>query len=184
MRDDSGVTRDDILKMFSMIEEAGRFMAGLPQDSYEDCTHVAVVDGVILHRVSMKHVRSFEGDKLGANKVDLQCATGVQEVFNQAGHPIGMTRFWGPGLRVKGNPIPPGTAIASFRDGNYCDDHAAIFVKETKKGLVVFDQYEAKTWGSRTLWFGWKRKPYSNDGDLFYTISVSKPDRLKTRKDT
>lgn len=82
-------------------------------------------------RVDLKHCAKYEGE----------CATGVQYVFAKAGKPLGRTALWREGVKVKGNNIKPGTAIASFRNGRFRQDHAAILVKETKNGLIVWDQY-------------------------------------------
>ena len=72
---------------------------------------------------------------------------------------------------MKGNNVPPGTAIASFRNDKYANDHAAIFIRETSAGLEVYDQWTSKNWGERTLRFNYSgASPYSNDGDLFYVI--------------
>jgi hypothetical protein len=67
------------------------------------------------------------------------------------------------------------TAIASFRDGVYQNDHAAIFVSQDDKGITVYDQYNhpKKAWGKRVLRFDLKPKgDYSNDGEYFYTITT------------
>jgi hypothetical protein len=86
---------------------------------------------------------------------------------------IGLTTTWKPGRKVRGNNISPGTAIASFRDGKYQNDHAAIFVSQDEKGITVYDQYNhpKKVWGKRVLRFDLPQKgDYSNDGEYFYTI--------------
>ncbi|CAD7854675.1 MAG: hypothetical protein [Olavius algarvensis Gamma 1 endosymbiont] len=92
-------------------------------------------------------------------------------VFSAAGKPLGLTSTWKEGIRVKGNRIIPGTAIASFREGRYANDHATIFIRETKIGLEVWDQWDGKLWGTRMLRFDYNgNTPYSNDGDLFSVI--------------
>lgn len=128
-------------------------------------------------RVRLSHCRKYKGESLsdepGWNKYKGECAAGVQYVFAKAKKPLGRTRTWREGAKVKGNKdIRPGTAIASFRNGTYQNDHAAIFVKETREGLVVWDQWKGKKggWSKRTLYFGSKRNPPSNDGDYFSTI--------------
>jgi hypothetical protein len=128
-------------------------------------------------KVTLAHAETFVGQVLsddeGWNKTKGECATGVQYVFYKAGKPLGKTATWRKGKKVRGNHIAPGTAIASFRDNSdrFRNDHAAILVKQTKQGLVVYDQYNhpPKKWGKRTLWFR-KNKDYSNNGDLFYVI--------------
>jgi hypothetical protein len=121
------------------------------------------------------HAASFEGQVLsddeGWNVNKGECATGVQYVFFKAGNPLGKTSTWKQGVQVKGNNVPPGTAIASFRNGKYAQDHAAILIRETKEGLEVWDQYKhpAKPWSKRTLRFS-NDNDRSNNGKLFYVI--------------
>jgi len=125
--------------------------------------------------VPLVHAELFKGKALsddeGWNVNKGECATGVQYVFYKAGNPLGKTALWKQGKKVRGNNIPAGTAIASFRNGKYSQDHAAILIRETKAGLEVWDQFNtpAKPWGKRTLYFSAK-KDYSNNGDLFYVI--------------
>ena len=91
--------------------------------------------------VSLAHAAKFDGmvlvDKPGWRKNKGECATGVQYVFYKAGRPLGLTKSWKQGVQVKGNKIPPGTAIASFRNGKFAQDHAAILIRETAEGLEV-----------------------------------------------
>lgn len=127
------------------------------------------------YTVDLSQCKQYEGkylsDDEGWNKYKGECATGVQYVFYKAGKPLGRTAFWKEGVKVKGNKIKPGTAIASFRNGKFQQDHAAIFVRETVTGLVVYDQYKnpKKPWGQRTLYFK-KNNDRSNNGNLFSTI--------------
>lgn len=125
--------------------------------------------------VDLKYCAKYEGQVLsddpGWKKYKGECATGVQYVFAKAGKPLGRTALWKEGVKVKGNNIKPGTAIASFRNGKFRQDHAAILVKETKNGLIVWDQYKTppKAWGKRTLYFK-NNNDHSNNGNLFSTI--------------
>ena len=125
--------------------------------------------------VDLKHCAKYEGqvlsDEEGWKKYKGECATGVQYVFAKAGKPLGRTAFWKEGEKVKGNKIKPGTAIASFVNGKFRQDHAAILVRETKQGLLVWDQYNRppKAWGKRTLLFK-NNNDRSNNGNLFSTI--------------
>jgi hypothetical protein len=122
--------------------------------------------------VSLTHAAKYKGQSLGDGRLKGQCATGVQLVFAYADKPLGLTRTWKQGALVKGNRIAAGTAIASFRDGRYANDHAAIFIRETKAGIEVWDQWVGKPWGKRTLRFNYKGgSPFSNDGDLFSVIA-------------
>jgi hypothetical protein len=125
--------------------------------------------------VPLEHAAKYDGkvlvDKPGWRENKGECATGVQYVFFTAGTPLGKVATWKQGIKVRGNNIPPGTAIASFRNGKYADDHAAIFIRETKSGLEVWDQFRhpKKPWGKRVLPFS-KDKDRSNNGDMFYVI--------------
>jgi hypothetical protein len=126
--------------------------------------------------VDLLHATSFNGkvlsDEKGWKENKGQCASGIQYVFYKAGNPLGKTSTWKQGVKVRGNNVPAGTAIASFRNGKYSDDHAAILIKETAIGLEVWDQYKTppKPWGTRTLRFTKDKNDYSNNGDLFYVI--------------
>lgn len=123
-------------------------------------------------RVDLAHAAKYRGQLIGTGANKGQCATGVQVVFIAAGKPLGLTHTWKQGKKVRGNNIRPGTAIASFRNGKYRNDHAAIFIKETKEGLWVWDQYVSplKRWGKRLLSFEANKYKYSNNGNFFYTI--------------
>jgi hypothetical protein len=125
-------------------------------------------------RAPLKDVEKFKNQSIGYGKFNGECAAGVQWALRQNGIMIGLTSTWKPGRKVRGNAISPGTAIASFRDGVYQNDHAAIFVSQDDKGITVYDQYNhpKKPWGTRVLRF--YPKPtgdYSNDGDYFWTIT-------------
>jgi len=78
--------------------------------------------------VSLEHAAKYKGQSIGEGRLKGQCATGVQLVFSAAGKPLGLTSTWKEGIKVKGSKIKPGTAIASFREGRYANDHAAIFI--------------------------------------------------------
>lgn len=126
-------------------------------------------------RVSLRHVRSFKGQRLsdepGWSRYQGECAAGVQYVFYKGGKALGKTSTWRQGIKVRGGNVKPGTAIASFRNGRFKQDHAAVFVRESSVGLVVYDQYNnpRKAWGPRTLYFR-SNNDRSNNGDLFYVI--------------
>jgi hypothetical protein len=122
--------------------------------------------------VDLSEAEKYDGLRLGEGKLQGECAAGVQYVFITAGKPLGLTKTWKQGKKVRGGNIKPGTAIASFRNGKYQQDHAAIFIKETEKGLWVWDQYNTpkKAWGKRLLSFSAGENDHSNNGNLFYTI--------------
>ena len=86
------------------------------------------------------------------------------------------TAKWRRGKKVKGNNIPPGTAIATFPVEK--DDepfgfkgHAAIYSFQTEGCLHVYDQHENKR-------FSWQMIRFqcggyvSNDGEAFYVIET------------
>ncbi|WP_439579455.1 BPSL0067 family protein [Elioraea sp.] len=91
-------------------------------------------------------------------------------------------KFWRKGPIVKGNAaVPEGAVIAAGwnADGKYPNrshgNHAAIYLRQTAKGLVVLDQWLgkdiAKHGFERTLAFG-KRKgdDIVNGGDYFHVV--------------
>lgn len=126
--------------------------------------------------VSLTHAAKFK-DKLlsddpGWKRFKGECAAGVQYVFHKARRPLGVTTSWKQGVRVKGNNVRPGTAIAAFRNGKYSQDHAAIFIRETSTGLEVWDQFNnpRKPWGKRILRF-MNNNDRSNNGNLFFVIT-------------
>ena len=126
--------------------------------------------------VDLAHAAKFKGQLLGHGKLQGECATGVQVVFARAKKPLGLTPGWKQGKKVQGNKIRPGVAIASFRNGRYRQDHAAILIEERPDGLWVWDQYnttrsgDPKPWGKRLLPFNAPANDHSNNGNLFYTI--------------
>jgi hypothetical protein len=123
--------------------------------------------------VDLDHAAKYKGRRIGSGKNQGECATGVQVVFIDAGKPLGFTRTWKQGKKVRGNKIKPGTAIATFRNGRYSNDHAAILIEERSDGLWVWDQFNTprKSWGKRLLPFNAGKNDRSNNGDLFYTIT-------------
>ena len=136
---------------------------------------VTVAETKVEFRAPLKGIARYVGRRLGRGRLKGECATGVQSALWLNGIKIGRTRNWRPGRKVRGNDISPGTAIASFRDGVYKNDHAAIFVKQNARGITVYDQYNRpqKAWGKRVLFFKTKKaEDYSNNGDFFYTITT------------
>jgi hypothetical protein len=101
-----------------------------------------------------------------------ECAAGVQYVFFKAGKPPGKVSTWKQGPKVKGGSVAPGTAIASFRDGVYKQDHAAIFGGDTNAGFEVRDQYDnpPKAGGKRTIQ-STKENDYSNNPEYFCVVT-------------
>ena len=69
----------------------------------------------------------------------------------------------------------PGTAIATFnKSGKYASlptgNHAAIYVSQDDKGLVVYDQWKGQPVHKRTIRFKNGVGSVSNDGDAFSVI--------------
>jgi hypothetical protein len=122
--------------------------------------------------VDLDHAAKYKGRRLGVGENQGECATGVQVVFIEAGKPLGFVRTWKQGKKVRGNKIKPGTGIATFRNGKYRNDHAAILIEERANGLWVWDQFNnpRKPWGKRLLPFNAPKNDRSNNGNLFYTI--------------
>jgi hypothetical protein len=141
-----------------------------------DLPGVAVSSQTTEFRAPLKVIKKFEGQSLGpAGKLNGECAAGVQWALRKNGVMIGLTKTWRQGRKVRGNNISPGTAIASFRDGSYQNDHAAIFVSQDANGITVYDQFNhpKKNWGKRVLSFGKADSgDYSNDGEYFYTVTT------------
>jgi hypothetical protein len=126
--------------------------------------------------VDLAHAAKFKGQLLGHGRLKGECATGVQVVFARAKKPLGLTRTWKQGKKVRGGKIRPGVAIASFRNGTYSQDHAAVLIEERPDGLWVWDQFNTtrsgnpKPWGKRLLRFSAPAGDHSNNGNHFYTI--------------
>jgi hypothetical protein len=153
--------RSSVVRPLVKKVEAERRSAGEPPASFAGFT------------IDLSHAEKFDGEVLvdepGWERTKGECATGVQYVFYKGGAPLGKTSTWRQGAKVRGNNIPPGTAIASFRNGKYANDHAAILIKETAQGLEVWDQWKGKAWGKRVLRFA-KGEDRSNNGNMFYVI--------------
>lgn len=86
---------------------------------------------------------------------------------------------WKQGEKVKGaTSLRQGTAIATFIDGNYPNhshgNHAAIYVSQSVRGIVVIDQWA----GAKGLERGINTREIlfrghgvaSNDGDTYYVV--------------
>jgi hypothetical protein len=111
---------------------------------------------------------TYVGQKVGTG----QCVAYVERA---AGTPP--TGQWKRGLLVKGNPVPQGTAIATFDDdgtyGNHTDgrSHAAIFHEEVAEGLNVWDQWSTHPVTPRLIRFNGAEP--CNDGNQFYVIEAA-----------
>jgi hypothetical protein len=118
------------------------------------------------------HPELYEGKVVG----DGQCAVFVQKC---AGAPL--AEFWTPGLPVKGNDIPRGTAIATFdANGRYPNkptgNHAAIYDGQDETGIWVYEQWKGQPVQRRHIRFKGRKGSPSNDGDAFSVIeSPGKP---------
>src|SRR5918995_627908 len=91
-----------------------------------------------------------------------QCAALVQTTI-----PIGLTKTWREGIRVRGNGAgsKKGPAVAPFADGYYPnndhDNHVAYYLDQDSTGVTVIDQWLGKGGVSlRVMRFGLK----SGDG--------------------
>ncbi|MEE9390876.1 MAG: BPSL0067 family protein [Planctomycetota bacterium] len=120
--------------------------------------------------VSLAHAAKYKDKVLGYAPYKGECAAGLQLVFSEAGKPLGLTSTWKKGKQVKGNSIPAGTAIASFKNGRYWK-HAGVLIRETPSGLLVWDQWAGQPWHQRTLRFKeGNTSDGSNNGNLFFVI--------------
>lgn len=144
-----------------------------PNPASVNLPDVAVVEDSKAFRAPLKDIAKFDGKSIGYGRFTGECAAGVQCALRMNGVMIGLTKTWRQRRKVRGNHVAPGTAIASFRDGRYGNDHAAIFVSQDDDGIVVYDQFNRpkKPWGKRKLHFDTNRsRGPSNNGDYFYTI--------------
>ena len=139
-----------------------------------DHARIVIVNNIRVYVADLDFVERYEDERLGPEPYQGECAAGVQTVFAEAGKPLGLTRTWRQGLRVATNDIPVGAAIASFQNGLYAGDHAAILAEKTDRGLLVWDQFNnpPKSWSTRLLRFS-SSGDRSNNGNLFYTIRAN-----------
>ena len=86
------------------------------------------------------------------------------------------TSKWRKGRKVRGSDVPTGAVIATFdSEGRYTNKtdgsmHAAIFVKETDDGLLVWDQWLGQPVHQRIIRFKNGNGLAVNDGDQFYVV--------------
>ncbi|MGD8913173.1 MAG: BPSL0067 family protein [Candidatus Thiodiazotropha sp.] len=97
---------------------------------------------------------------------------------------VGLARNWRQGITVKGNgsKIRKGTAIATFIDGFYPNlphgNHAALYISQNAKGILVMDQWSGPSKpsiSSRRMMFKGKKSDGtfvdpSNNGDALSVI--------------
>ena len=108
-----------------------------------------------------------------------QCVAYVQQV---CGAP--QTKKWQRGAKVQHLlDLEPGTAIATFGlTGTYLNDehglsHAAVYLTQNDKGLLVLDQWKGQPVHQRLLRFG---APLPiNNGECFYVIEPAGQATLK-----
>lgn len=108
---------------------------------------------------------SYDGEVVGTG----QCVAFVQQC---SGAPN--TGLWTEGIRVRGNRIARGTAIATFINRKYpsksTGNHAAIYLEQDEQAIWVYDQWSGHPVSKRAIRFkGGKGSP-SNDGDAFSVI--------------
>ena len=122
------------------------------------------------YSVPLSHVRKYVGKVVNNG----ECASGVQEIFKDYYNDwiLGKTSSWNKGTKVVGNNITPGTAIASFDSHGSYSSHTAIYVSQNSDGVQVYDQWQGRKFGKRTL-----RSSYSgpngasNHPGYFYVIA-------------
>lgn len=84
------------------------------------------------------------------------------------------TQQWRPGKPVWGNHIPTGTAIATFKQARYPNQHgyhAAIYVSQDDKGIYVWDQWREKAVHLRLIRFDKRKKKPGNDATRYRVIT-------------
>lgn len=81
---------------------------------------------------------------------------------------------WSEGAKVKGAAILPGTAIATFVNGQYPNNstgnHAAIYVSQDANAMTVWDQWKGQPVHQRSIRFRGGQGSASNDGDAYSVI--------------
>lgn len=98
-----------------------------------------------------------------------QCVSYVKKACPE----LPATSRWKKGLPVKDNQnILSGTVIATFNSAGNYEGHAAIYVSQNDKGIVVYDQYATppipKPVGERVL--RWEASGRSNNGNNFCIV--------------
>jgi hypothetical protein len=109
------------------------------------------------------------GDTTKGTDLCGQCVSYVKKVCPT----LPQTSKWKKGTPTKGNKtIQAGTVIATFNTSGKYEGHAAIYVSQDEKGILVYDQYvtppSLKAVGPRTLRFG--ASGNSNNGNNFYVV--------------
>jgi hypothetical protein len=102
----------------------------------------------------------------------------VRLVQDRTGAPA--ASFWRKGPKVKGNAaVPAGAAIAAgwttqgLYPSNPSGNHAAIYLRTERDGLLVVDQWQGihlSDFPTHKLRWGATRNWPSNDGDAYYVI--------------
>ena len=88
------------------------------------------------------------------------------------------SKKWVTGDLVRGNQtIQPGTAIATFDQSGQYRGHAAIYLGQDLRGLVVFDQWAGKGGSEhpgqiRVIEFRGGRGSPADDGDKFHIVAT------------
>lgn len=91
-----------------------------------------------------------------------QCVALVQAIAHAP-----LTKFWKPGIKVRGADLPLGTVIATFDPdghyGNHTDgrSHAAIYVGQDEFAIRVVDQ--------------WLKQPSHHRSIRFTTVPTTRP---------
>lgn len=118
----------------------------------------------------MSYVAADPDAEVGAVVGDGHC---VSYVKHAAGCPL--TPSWRSGAKARTGKIVRGTAIATFQNGvygNFTDgrSHAAIYLSQTRDGLVVYDQWHGQPVHQRVIRFKAGQGDARNDGDAFTVI--------------
>ena len=98
--------------------------------------------------------------------------------FCQIAAGAGNTSTWRKGARVHDSAVLRGTVIATFNErGRYANatdgsSHAAIYLAETERGLLVLDQWVGRTVAERVISFRACKGPAVNDGDRYHVVEI------------
>ena len=100
-------------------------------------------------------------------------------VFVRQATDLPSTPRWRRGVKARGAALLTGTTIATFdmrdRYANATDgsSHAAVLIKETPDGLLVWDQWEGHPVSRRTIRWKAGAGMAADDGDQFHAIETA-----------
>lgn len=114
-------------------------------------------------------VQKWQGQVIG----DGQCVSLIKRC---SGAP--QTSLWRPGMRVRGQNLKAGTVIATFEGQHYPSRtgyHAAIYIRQEKSGVWVWDQWQGKPVHRRLIRWQNKHSSKANQGNAYRVVEVDIP---------